>query len=186
MKKITIAITLIVFSLVFSGCQLKPSANVAIQGNTGRVIVIPKSELDSNQPAVNVNQDVEMENSTIGISTSTLKIVKRVPEGTTSSLVDKQKVVHGELKSVSVFFNNSIDQSSISNDTFYVLWGIEDKVPGTIVYNDELKEITIIFDMALLGGNPGQEAGISVVVGGLRDIYGNIFGKFVYGVDIGK
>ncbi len=168
MKKITITIILLGLSLIFSGCAVKkPLAN-------------------SNQPAVTADQNINDNTPTTNIDASALRIVRRVPEGTTSGLVDESKVVLEELKSVSVFFNNSIDKKSISDDTFYALWGIEYKVPGTIVYNDELKEITLIFNKTLTGGNPGQETGITVVVDGVKDIYGNVFGKFIYNIYIRK
>ena len=168
MKKITITI-LMLLTVVLTGCFHEAVVNENVNQN------IQNS---------NTNLIVDIENGEI--DTSTLKIVKRIPEGIESGSVDKTKVVHGGLKSISIFFNNSIDQTSISSTRFYALWGIEDKIPGRIIYNDELREISLVFDKIIQGGNSGQETRITIVIDSIKDIYGNFFGKFLYNIDIGK
>ncbi len=112
------------------------------------------------------------------------EVVKRVPEGTESGFVQEDKIVRGLLDKISVTFSRSIDESTLTEGTFYALQGIGEKVPGTIEYDEKTKTASLIFKQEIEGGEIGRETRITIIVEGIKDLAGNQIEKLLYNIDI--
>lgn len=117
-------------------------------------------------------------------TTQSLQIVNRTPEGTTSGQVDSSKMVKGSLGELSVTFNNSIDATTLTADTFYALHGINDKVPASILYNDQSKTATLKFNAPEVATS--NVTRVTVILENIKDKNGSLLDKFLYNIDIDK
>lgn len=114
------------------------------------------------------------------------EIIQRVPEDTQSDLVEEDKVVQGPLDKISIVFNREVDKTTLTENHFYVLRGINEKIPGRIEYEKSTKTASLIFDQEIKGGKPGQETRITVIVEGIKDLKGNQIERLVYNIDIAE
>lgn len=126
------------------------------------------------------------EKTAFGIKTTDdkFKIIKRIPEGTQSGFVEKNKAVQGPVDRINIVFNHDIDETTLTKDNFYALWGINDRIPSIIKYEKSTKTASLIFNQGLVKGAGQGEVGITVIVGGIRDVSGKELEKLLYNIDI--
>ena len=115
------------------------------------------------------------------------EVIKRIPDGTLSYFVERNKIIYGALNEVSIVFNREIDESTLTMDHFYVLCGINEKVSGKIEYKRNIKTATLVFDFGITGikgGKIGEEVRVTVVIEGIEDLERNQIQRLVYNIDI--
>ncbi len=115
---------------------------------------------------------------------NSFKVIERVPEGTESGFVQEDKIVQGPLDRISIAFSRNIDENTLTEESFYALQGIGEKVPGTIEYKEETRTASLIFDQEIKGGEIGRETRITVIIEGVRDLEGNQIESLLYNIDI--
>ena len=115
---------------------------------------------------------------------NSFKVTERVPEGTESGFVQEDKVVKGPLDRIFITFSRNINGNTLTEESFYALQGIGEKVPGTIEYKEETRTASLVFDQGIQGGSPGQETRITVIVEGVKDMEGNQIENLLYNIDI--
>ncbi|MFH1412433.1 MAG: hypothetical protein ABIG10_00170 [bacterium] len=110
-----------------------------------------------------------------------LKIEKRIPEGTEEGLVNQNNIINYPLNEISVIFNKEINQTTLTVDNFYALWGIEEKIPASIVYNQEEKRATLKFNQPIISQK--NITRITVVLKNIKS--GDVFiDEYIYNIDI--
>jgi len=111
-------------------------------------------------------------------------VIKRIPGGTQSGVVEREKVVQGPLDKISIVFNRDIDEATLTENNFYALMGLDEKVPGKIEYEKNTKTATLVFDEEFHGGQIDREIRITVVVEGIKDLLGKEIETLQYNIDI--
>ena len=106
-------------------------------------------------------------------------VLKRVPQGVEIGDESGKILVSSPLKSISITFNDKADSKTITNDTFYVLDGIDSKVAGKITYDSKTYTATITFNSPI---NISER--VTVVIKGIKDSTGNLIKDLTYNIDI--
>lgn len=120
----------------------------------------------------------------VRITDDKFKIIKRIPEGTQSGFVEKSKVVQVPVDRIDIVFNHDIDETTLTKNSFYALWGINDRIPGTIKYEKSTKTASLIFNQGFAKGVGQGEFRITIVVEGIKNVKGKELERLLYSVDI--
>jgi len=106
-------------------------------------------------------------------------VLKRVPQGVEIGDESGKILVSSPLKSISITFNNKADSKTITDDTFYVLDGIDSKVVGKITYDSKTYTATTTFSSPI---NISER--VTVVIKGIKDSTGKLIKDLTYNIDI--
>jgi len=115
-------------------------------------------------------------------NTNSFRVVSMTPTGTMNPMPDESKTLHNTLNQIILSFSSPIDTKTVSDQSIYVLSGLNEKEPVTFSYNQDHTQIIIAFKNSV---QPQSfDTRLTVVVKGVKDTNGNSLTDYLNNIDI--
>ena len=80
----------------------------------------------------------------------------------------------GRIDSIKVTFDEALDVNTVNIDNFYPLWGIQDKVPGKVSYDESKFQIIFTPDQPIIAQSTTTRSAVTIVITeSIKDKNGN-------------